>query len=196
VATDVLPLPGQLVSVSLRPPDLPPEPPQPVPPARTQPPAAATNVAAPVTAPPDIVPERPVRLPTDLSAVDAGPAVSSHVFGDVDGRVAVVAPPPPPLVAPREPVRVGGSVTAPAKVYDVAPAYPPVALASRIEGVSILQATISVDGRVVEAQVLRPAPLFDQAALDAVRQWRYTPTHLNGVPVAVVMTVTVSFRLR
>ena len=59
----------------------------------------------------------------------------------------------------------------------------------------IIEATIGVDGRVVNARILRSVPLLDDAALDAVRQWEYTPTLLNGVPVPVIMTVTVQFTL-
>jgi protein TonB len=93
-------------------------------------------------------------------------------------------------------VRPGGNVKAPAKVHDVAPVYPAIAQAARVQGVVILQATIGADGRVVDAAVLRSVPLLDAAAIDAVRQWRYTPTALNGQPVAVVMTVTVNFTPR
>ena len=60
----------------------------------------------------------------------------------------------------------------------------------------IIEAIIDVDGRVQQARVLRSAPLFDEAALAAVRQWVYTPSRLNGRPVSVVMTVTVHFRLK
>ena len=60
----------------------------------------------------------------------------------------------------------------------------------------IIEATIGKDGSVKDAKVLRPVPLLDQAALDAVKQWKYTPTLLNGVPVEVVMTVTVNFTLQ
>jgi len=60
----------------------------------------------------------------------------------------------------------------------------------------IIEATIGIDGRVDGAKVLRSIALLDQAALDAVRQWLYSPTRLNGVPVPVVMTVSVSFSLR
>ena len=59
----------------------------------------------------------------------------------------------------------------------------------------IIEATIGRDGTVIETKVLRSVPLLDQAALDAVKQWRFTPTLLNGVPVPVVMTVTVNFTL-
>ena len=60
----------------------------------------------------------------------------------------------------------------------------------------ILEATIGPDGRVQDVKVLRSIPLLDQAALDAVRQWVFTPTLLNGVPVPVIMTVTVQFTLQ
>ena len=60
----------------------------------------------------------------------------------------------------------------------------------------IIEATIGIDGRVTNARLLRSVPLLDQAALEAVRQWTYTPTTLNGVPVPVLMTVTVRFQLQ
>ena len=85
---------------------------------------------------------------------------------------------------------------APAKIADIAPVYPAIARAAGVQGTVLLQATIGLDGRVEDLQVLRSVPLLDQAAVTAVRQWRYTPTLLNGQPVAVVMTVTVGFRLR
>jgi protein TonB len=59
----------------------------------------------------------------------------------------------------------------------------------------ILEATISPQGRVADVKVLRGIPLLDNAAVNAVREWTYSPTLLNGVPVAVVMTVTVNFHL-
>jgi protein TonB len=77
----------------------------------------------------------------------------------------------------------------------VNPWYPPEAQAARIQGVVILEAVIGVDGRVTDARILRSIPALDQAAVDAVRQWQYTPTLMNGVPVPVIMTVTVQFTL-
>ena len=65
-----------------------------------------------------------------------------------------------------------------------------------MQGVVIVEATIGPDGKVSDARVLRSIPLLDQAALDAVRQWVFTPTLLNGVPVPVIMTVTVNFTLQ
>ncbi len=94
------------------------------------------------------------------------------------------------------PVRVGGNIRAPHPTAHVDPVYPQAALASRIQGVVIIQATIGPDGLVDEAQVLRSVPDLDQAALDAVSQWQYEPTLLNGVAIPVIMTVTVNFSLR
>ena len=84
----------------------------------------------------------------------------------------------------------------PRKLNHVPPVYPPIARAARREGTVILEATIAADGRVTNVRVLQSSPLFDEAAIDAVRQWRYTTPTLNGVPVAVTMTVVVRFGLR
>jgi protein TonB len=74
--------------------------------------------------------------------------------------------------------------------------YPEIALRAHIQGVVIVETTIDANGRVIDAKVLRSIPILDEAALDAVRQWEYTPTQLNGIPVPVIMTVTVNFSLR
>lgn len=96
-----------------------------------------------------------------------------------------------------EPVRVGGNVRAPLKEVDVRPIYPPAMRAAGLTGLVPIEAIIGRDGtvssvRVVSAQV---HPDFAIAAVDAVRQWRFTPTLLNGDPVEVVMTVSVKFDL-
>jgi protein TonB len=85
---------------------------------------------------------------------------------------------------------------APHKIVDVPPVYPPVAQRARVEGVVILEAVIDAQGRVASVRVLRSIALLDQAAVEAVRQWRFTPALLNTEPVPVVMTVTVNFTLR
>ena len=105
-----------------------------------------------------------------------------------------LAPPPPPT--PDAPVRVGGNIRPPEKLRDVAPVYPDVAQAARVQGIVIIEAVIGPDGSVTDTTILRSVPLLDEAALTAVRQWQYTPTLLNGVPVAVIMTVTVNFTLQ
>jgi protein TonB len=78
----------------------------------------------------------------------------------------------------------------------VSPVYPQLALRANVEGVVVVEAVIAVDGSVRDARVLRSVALLDRAALDAVRQWRYAPTRLNGVAVPVIVTVTVQFRLQ
>ena len=94
------------------------------------------------------------------------------------------------------PQRVGGIIVPPTKLQHVPPAYPALALAARVQGVVILDAVIAENGTVRELRILRSIPLLDQAALDAVRQWRFTPTLLNGQPTPVIMTVTVAFNLK
>jgi protein TonB len=92
-------------------------------------------------------------------------------------------------------VRVGGAIKEPRKLKQVNPAYPEIAKSARVQGVVIMECTIGPEGKVTDVKVLRGIPLLDAAAVDAVRQWEYTPTLLNGVPVPVIMTVTVNFRL-
>ena len=112
-------------------------------------------------------------------------------------------PPPPPgdeirtdgLVDGEMPIRVGGNFAPPTKTRDVRPVYPPEAFSNRVSGVVIVEATIDREGRVRNARVLRSIPLLDAAAVEAVRQWEFTPTLLNGVPRPVIMTVTVNFVL-
>lgn len=122
-------------------------------------------------------------------------------IGGTNAGVALPPPPPPPTTGPAlpsgmAPVRVGGNIKTPTKVRDVRPVYPPDAQSARIQGVVIIEATIDTDGRVHDAKVLRSIPALDDAALDAVRQWEFTPTLLEGVPVPVIMTVTVNFTMQ
>lgn len=95
------------------------------------------------------------------------------------------------------PVRAVGEVKPPRLVKKVDPVYPKEARKKRIEGVVILEATTDGEGNVVKAQVLRSkGPLLDQAAIDAVRQWKYEPFYIKGKPHGLVFTVTVRFRLK
>lgn len=172
---------------------VPPAPPPPAPPvsAVTARPPVNPN-AAPAEAPPAVVPESPRQFEVpDLSSTLTGVVPGVSAIDTVVGEV----PPPPPVPVPQTPIRPGAEIRPPTKVRDVAPIYPPAAQAARIQGPVIIEATIGVDGRVQAAHVLRSRPLLDEAALTAVRQWTYTPTLLNGLPVPVVMTVTVMFTL-
>src|SRR5262245_10995937 len=129
-------------------------------------------------------------------------------IGSDGGAVALgpMPPPPPPPPPPSSgaaeprsgmaPVRVGGNVKVPTKLRDVRPVYPPAAQNAGIQGVVIIEATIDINGRVSDARVLRSIPQLDEPALEAVRQWEFTTTQLNGVPVPVIMTVTVNFSLQ
>jgi protein TonB len=111
---------------------------------------------------------------------------------NVDGSTPLPgAPPPPP--PPGAPVRVGGNIPPPRKLVNVNPVYPPDARAAGVQGVVICEALIDPSGRVSDVKVLRSIPMLDEAAVEAVRQWEVTPTHLNGLPVPVIMTVTVNF---
>jgi protein TonB len=92
-------------------------------------------------------------------------------------------------------LRVGANIKPPAKIRDVRPVYPPEALEARVQGVVIAEVRIEGDGRVSDAKILRSIPMLDQAALDAIHQWEFMPTLLNGAPVPMIMTVTVQFTL-
>ncbi len=134
------------------------------------------------------------------SSKPAGGDVSGGVVGGVPSGVvggvpgAPPLPPPPPL--PPDTVRVGPGISAPARTLDVKPVYPADAQALRVQGVVIVEVVIGKDGKVMMARVLRSIPLLDQAALDAVLQWEFTPTVVDGVPKNLVMTVTVNFTLQ
>jgi protein TonB len=123
-----------------------------------------------------------------VGGVEGG--VKGGEVGGVEGGVPKEDPEPP-----AGPVRVGGQIHPPRKLKNVDPVYSDLARQARVSGVVILEATISKDGRVTDVKILRGAPLLQDAAVDAVKQWVYSPTLLNGEPVAVIMTVTVNFRV-
>lgn len=103
-----------------------------------------------------------------------------------------------PLSAPARqngPLRVGGAIRPPTKVFHIDPSYPDEARAAGVQGVVVLEITIDEDGSVIDARVVRSVPLLDQAALDAVGQWLFEPTLLNGEPVEIEMNVVVNFTL-
>lgn len=192
VASDALPELRSHLSLSTITPLVPPEPPRPRV-ARVDPTPPANPDAAPLETPDRITTEPAWQTDPALSAVDGLDVVTG-----IDHAGDVLTPPPPVPEPPpsREPVRVGGVIAAPVKTHDAAPVYPAIAQAARVQGLVIIQATIGLEGQVIDATILKSVPLLDEAALAAVRQWRYTPTRLNGQSVAVVMSVTVDFRLR
>jgi protein TonB len=125
--------------------------------------------------------------------VPSGPGFDNNTRGIPDNVGITIEPPAAPPA--QTPIRPHSGIRAPEKIVHVAPLYPPLARASHVHGIVIIEATIDVRGNVESARVLRSVALLDQAALDAVRQWKFSPTLLNGVAVPIVMTVTVNFRL-
>jgi protein TonB len=195
MAADVLPTPPSMMAFVAAPPPPPPPPPPPQAAAAPPPKVDVNPAAAPVEAPKEIKPETGIE--SGVKGVVGG--VEGGVVGGVAGGFVgglAEAPPPPPPPPPAAPVRVGGNIKTPTKVKDVRPVYPAIAQSARVQGVVIIEATIGPTGTVQDAKVLRSIPLLDQAALDAVKQWVFTPTTLNGVPVPVIMTVTVNFTLQ
>jgi len=138
----------------------------------------------------------PVEIPDEIGMDDLGfdfGGVAGGVPGGVVGGIVGGLPDaPPPKV---EPVRVGGDIRPPNKIKDSKPVYPDIAKQARVQGIVILEAIIDPQGNVTNVRVLRSIPLLDQSAIEAVKQWKYEPTLLNGVPVPIVMTVTVNFQL-
>lgn len=171
-------------------------PPPAPPPPRTAAATPAPMRGAPIK-PPDTIGPEVERI------VESGGPVIDGATGDVGSTVTGpgvltlnVAPPPAPPPPQPKIARVGfQGIREPKKIVNVVPEYPEIARLSRKEGTVILEAVLDVTGRVQSVRVLKSETLLDDAAIRAVKQWRYTPTELNGVPVQVLMTITVNFTL-
>lgn len=141
----------------------------------------------------------PVTSGTDIAGValpGVPPTLSGVPGGDgILGRESIPPPPPPPA-SEKKPVRVGGEIQQARKIVHVQPIYPELARKVRVEGIVVLEARIDEVGNVSSLRILRGHPLLNQAALDAVKQWKYSPTLLNGEPVPVMTTISVVFSLR
>ena len=178
--------------------------PAPPPPEVVMRPAARTpqNTTAeapapiPTAAPPAILPERDARV------FDPGPVIpDASAIGDPGGLPSGIVssapiPRPPDPPRPSGPVRVADLPIPPRKTVDVRPIYPDVARIARVEGTVVMEAVLDPSGHVTQLRVIKSRPLLDQAALDAVRQWRYTPSVYGGRPVSVLMTITIRFTLQ
>ena len=122
--------------------------------------------------------------------------VPNGTVGRVLGGFVGVAPPPPPPPEPREPIRVSIGVQNSRLIHQVNPVYPTLAKRARVSGIVLLQVTVDERGVVAAIKLIRGHPLLNQSAIDAVSQWKYSPTLLSGEPVPVIATVTVNFVLR
>jgi len=167
-----------------------PPPPPPPPPPAAAPVAKATpppHLVEPTKVPEVVAPTPPP--PVDVPQAGDG-GVPGGVEGGVPGGVADAVP------QPTGPLPIGGDVSAPVEIERVSPVYPPLARAAGSQGVVVLMAVIRRDGTVGDVKVVRGLGMgLSEAAVEAVRQWRYKPALQNGVPVDVYMSVAVQFRL-
>jgi protein TonB len=199
---DVLPAPGEAVRAFFV------EPSSAAPPPPPPPPAPAAGAKAPPKAPaaptpPDAKFTAPVEVPDEIKpeeGLDVGVAggvpggveggVPGGVVGGIVGGLPTEAPPPPVKA-----VRVGGQIKQPKLLHQVKPVFPELAAQARLSAIIIMEALVDTQGRVKQVTVLRGAPLFDDAAIESVKQWRYQPLLLNGVPTEFILTVTINFNL-
>ncbi len=203
----------ELHGILLAPPPPPPPPPPPAP-AAVAPKVVkviprqfnANELMAPRTIPKKVMEiTDPQDVPPPSAGVQGGvpggvPGGSAGgVVGGVLNSPVGAAPPPPPPPPPKQEtpkvVRVGGNVQAAKLTNKVMPQYPPLAKQARIQGTVKLQAMIAKDGSVENLKVVSGHPLLVPAALQAVRQWKYQPTVLNGQPVEVLTEIDVNFTL-
>ena len=211
LVTDTLPK-TQLTSFLVAPPPPPPPPPPPAAPVvkvvKVIPRQFdAGKLMQPKAIPKDIAIIKEEELPPSSAAVGVvggvpggvPGGVTGGVIGGIIGSVPVAAPPPPVKVeekkAPPQRIRVGGNVQAALAIRAPKPAYPQLAKQARIQGVVRLNAVIGKDGTIQDLKAASGHPLLVPAALEAVRQWLYKPTLLNGEPVEVVTVIDVNFTL-
>jgi protein TonB len=179
----------------------PPPPPPPPKPAAPMPKAPVQQAPAPVVQP-VVIPEKP---PAPAPS-DEGEGVAGGVEGGVEGGVAGGIPGGVPGgvvggveggVVDEAPIRIGGEVVAPVLRTKVQPVYPEIARKARVQGTVIVEAIIDRQGNVTDARILRGLPMgVSEAAVAAIQKWKYTPATLNGRPVSVYLTVTVTFTLQ
>jgi protein TonB len=196
IYTEALPK-AMLSTLLIAPPPPPPPPPPPQPIKTIIKPVArliqSGKLMQPRAIPKEVAVFKEAELPPDVinNAGNTG-----GVFGGIPGQgmVSSMAPPPPKPTAPTR-VKQGGNVTAASIIQQTRPLYPALARQARIQGSVVLHAIIDKDGKVAQLEVISGHPLLVQSALDAVKQWRYKPTQLNGDPVEVDTTITVTFTM-
>jgi periplasmic protein TonB len=191
-------LPKELTSTFLVAPAPPPPPP---------PPAAIVKTVRPKfiqparMVAPTVIPKKVEIVKDEAPDVSAGAVGGFGVPGGVAGGVlggivgGAAPPPPPPKPVQTGPVRIGGNVMQAKAIDHPNPVYPAIARAAHVQGTVVLHAIIGKDGTIQQLQLMSGPPLLVNAAMDAVRQWRYQPTQLNGDAVDVDTTISVVFTL-
>jgi protein TonB len=151
----------------------------------------------------------PTRVPRQIELAPDAPEITNATAVTATGGPSlgllpsgiVVAQPPaaqivkPTPAAPSEPIRVGIGVQSAKLIFGPKPAYPPIARTTRTQGTVRMQAVIGRDGAIKKLQLIGGPPLLVAVAMEAVQQWRYKPTLLNGVPVEVITVIDVNFTL-
>jgi periplasmic protein TonB len=181
-------------------------------PARNSPPPASTsspapsearnNTAARNSAPAPEAPKKPalgeIRLATPVVKGSGESPASTENLPSIDSTVdtssADVLAADAHRKGPTVPLPIGGDVKPAQLIKSVSPVYPQMAKTQRIAGNVTLDALVDTSGNVAELKVLSGPPILHRAALDAVKQWKYTPAQLDGTPTAIHLTVTVQFR--
>jgi periplasmic protein TonB len=197
-------LPKEMVATWITAPAPPPPPPPPPPKVQVVrqkivPMIQQGKLMAPTVIPKKVNIIKEEAVPPDMAAGVVGGVPGGMPGGSAGGVLGGIiggtggGPPPPPKTVER--IRVGGNVQQANLIHQVMPVYPEIAKTAHIQGTVILHAIISKDGTVQELQYISGPPLLMRSAMDAVRQWRYRPTLLNGDPVQVDTTISVVFTL-
>jgi protein TonB len=197
IYTEALPK-AMLSTLLIAPPPPPPPPPPPQPVKTIVKPVArliqSGKLVQPRAIPKEVAVFKEAELPPDVITNTGN---TGGVFGGIPGQglIGGASLPPPPKAAAPARIKQGGNVTAASILTQTRPVYPALARQARIQGNVVLHAIIDKDGKVAQLEVVSGHPLLVQAALDAVKQWRYKPTLLNGDPVEVDTTITVTFTM-
>ncbi len=205
IYTQTLPT-AQLKSMLVAPAPPPPPPPPPPPTPKVQPKPVVKQFVNNQLQAPRVIPKQINHIEEAAPPPDAGVGVvggtgeaggvAGGMLGGMIGGAGAAPPPPPPKPkAPSGPVRIGGQVAAANLIHQVQPVYPPLAKSARVQGSVEFKAIISKEGNIEDLQLVRGHPLLVNAAKQAVLQWKYRPTMLNGQPVQVVTDITVNFTL-
>ena len=156
------------------------------------PPVPTNGMVAPPTVP-DFLPTEDPAFGNSVGGPTTDGVEFGAPWGTPPGAIIVGLPVVPETVT--KPVRMSEGVRGPRKLRYVPPVYPEIARQIRLQGTVLVECTIDPRGRVVNATVVQGNPLLNEAALSAVQQWVYTPTLLSGIPVPVLMQVSVTFAL-